>query len=92
MGMTFDTNRRDRILGATCLIVCPAISGLFLGFVAVLCTLPLDRGHSIAVGIVVGAITFLVNIAAISLTASTLHAGATRRARRAARETIDLAA
>jgi hypothetical protein len=63
-------SRQDRALGAACLIACPAISGLFLGLVAILYAYPAGSSHALALGSAVGGIAFVANALAICLTAS----------------------
>ena len=85
------SSRQDRALGVACLVACPAISGLFLGLVALVYAYPSDDGHAVVLGSLVGAITFAANALAIRLTASTVHGRAVRRARRAARHALQVA-
>jgi hypothetical protein len=72
------SSRHDRTLGVACLIACPAISGLFVGFVALLCVYPTRGGHAFVVGSLVGAVAFAANAIAICLTASSVHLHALR--------------
>jgi len=86
-----ESSRNDRALGIACLIGCPAISGLFLGLVAVVCAYPAGGGHTVVVGAVVAVVTCAANAIAICLTASGIHRNAVRRARYAARLTSVIA-
>jgi hypothetical protein len=70
----------DRLLGVVCLIACPTISGLFLGFVAGLCAFPVAGAHAITIGAIVGACAFTANAVAICLTAVAAEGRARRRA------------
>ena len=63
-------SREDRALGAACLIVSPAISGLFLGLVATACTYPTRGSNAFGFGSLVGAIAFAANLVAIYVVAS----------------------
>ena len=81
---SIDSSRHDRALGVACLIACPAISGLFLGLVALVCVSPTRGGHAFVFGSLVGAVAFAANAMVICLTASTIHGHAVRRARDAA--------
>ena len=85
------SSRHDRALGVACLVACPAISGLFLGLVALVYAYPSDGGHALVLGSLVGAITFAANALAICVTASTVHVHAVRRVRRAARQALEVA-
>ena len=71
----------DRVLGVACLVAFPAITGLFLGLVAIVAAYPTDGGHAVALGSLVGAIAFTANLVAICLTASGARVHAGRRAR-----------
>jgi len=71
----------DRALGVACLVACPAISGLFLGLIAVVGAYPTGGGHAVALGSLVGAVAFVANMVAICLTASATRVRAGRRAR-----------
>ena len=76
---TIASSRRDRALGTVCLVGCPAISGLFLGLVAALCTLAAGGGRAIVIGSLVAGIAFAANTLAICLTASAAPSHAVRR-------------
>ncbi len=76
--MKISSSRPDRLLGAACLVACPAISGVFLGLVAALCVSP--GGHAIAIGVLVGAGGFAANALAIGLTAFAVEHHARHRA------------
>jgi hypothetical protein len=81
--MNLDGSRHDRLIGAICVVVCPAISGVFLGLVAVLCVYPSGGDHAIKVGALVGCVALVANAFAICLTAATTESHAHRRAREA---------
>ena len=86
-----ESSRHDRAVGVACLVVCPAISGLFVGVVAIVCVSATGAGTALRLGSIVGVATFVANTLAICLTASTVHARALHRARRAARDAIEVA-
>ena len=86
---TIASSRRDRALGAVCLVGCPAISGLFLGLVAVLCTHATGGGRAIFIGSVVAGIAFAANALAICLTASAAHSHAVRQQDRIERDACE---
>jgi hypothetical protein len=90
--MTRIVGRRDRLVGAVCLVLCPAVSGIFLGLVALLCVYPSDGGHALGVGALVAVGGFAVNAMAICLAAVAAEGHARRRARRAAHEIAELVA
>jgi hypothetical protein len=83
------SRRQDRALGVACLIACPAISGLFLGLVAVVCAYPTHGGNAVTLGSLVGGITFAANALAICLTACIVHIHATRRTRHTMQHALD---
>jgi hypothetical protein len=89
--MTIGSRGHDRTLGVACLIACPAITGLFLGLVAIVCASPAADGNAVALGIRVGAIAFAVNAIAICFTACAQHLHAGHRARREAVIALDVA-
>jgi hypothetical protein len=68
--MNVDGRRHDRLIRALCLILCPAISGMFLGSVAILCVYPSAADHALEVGALVACAAFLANAFAICLTAA----------------------
>ena len=74
------SSRHDRILGLACLIACPAISGLFIGLVATVCTYPTRGGQALVFGSLVGALAFAANATAIYLTAVSAHFHSQREA------------
>jgi hypothetical protein len=73
-------DRHDRILGALCVVACPAITGAVLAVIVLLCLPPADAGHTFAVASRVGAGGFVVNLLAIAAVAVT-NDRAPRRAR-----------
>jgi hypothetical protein len=81
--MTIGSRRHDRMLGAACLIAFPAITGVFLGLVAIVCASP-TAGNAVGLGLRIGFIAFAVNAIAICLAACTQHLHASHRARREA--------
>jgi hypothetical protein len=83
--MSGDSGRHDRVLGIACLVLCPALTGLFLGLVAIVCAYPNNGGHAVALGTAVAVVAFAVNALAICVTATALHLQATRRDRQAVR-------
>jgi hypothetical protein len=76
-----ESRAHDRALGLACLIACPAISGLFLGLIAVVGAYPNGGGHAVALGSLVGGIAFVANVMAICLAAAAARGHAGRRAR-----------
>jgi hypothetical protein len=77
---TLESRGYDRVLGVACLVACPAISGLFLGLVAIVGAYPTDGGHAVALGSLVGGIAFAANLVAICLIAVAARVHAGRRA------------
>ncbi|HEY5012122.1 MAG TPA: hypothetical protein VIK61_05380 [Acidimicrobiia bacterium] len=75
------SSRNDRFFGAVCLVVCPMISGAFLGLVAALYVYPAASEHAIMIGALVGVSGFVTNAIAICLTAVAAERHAQRRAR-----------
>jgi len=80
-----ESSRSDRAVGVACLIGCPAISGLFLGLVAIVCAYPSGGSHTVVLGAVVAVVAFAANTIAICLTAFGIHRNAVRRTHDAAR-------
>ena len=87
--MSLQSSRHDRYLGLACLIACPAITGLFVGLIAIVSASPTGGVHAISVGARVGAAAFAVNALAICFTAAAIHASALRRAHQAARQVFE---
>jgi hypothetical protein len=79
--MSIPSSRNDRVLGAVCLVVCPMISGAFLGLVATLCMYPTESEHAITIGALVGVSGFVANAIAICLTAVAAEGRAHHHAR-----------
>lgn len=86
------SSRNDRVLGAVCLVVCPMVSGAFLGLVATLCVYPAVSQHAITIGVLVGVSGFVANAIAICLTAVAAEHHAQRRARDGGADAIARAA
>ena len=83
--MTSSRRANDRLLGAAYLVACPAISGVFLALIAVVCMYPTDGGHTFAVSALVGVSGFAVNGLAICITAVAAHAPTHLRSRHTSR-------
>lgn len=90
--MSLQSSRHDRFLGLACLVVCPAITGLFVGLIAVVSASPTGGVHAISVGARVGGVAFVVNALAICFTATAIHASAIHRAHQAAHHAAHQAA
>ncbi|MDQ1465928.1 MAG: hypothetical protein QOH10_343 [Actinomycetota bacterium] len=86
--MTSPRASNDRLLGAACLVACPAVSGVFLALIAAVCVYPTEGGHTFAVSALVGVSGFAVNALAICVTA-VAHAHTRVRSRHTSR-TLDV--
>lgn len=84
--MSLQSSRHDRFLGLACLVVCPAITGVFVGLIAIVSASPAGGVHAISVGARVGGVAFAANALAICLTAAAIPASAVRRAHQAAHQ------
>jgi hypothetical protein len=89
MGMDLDVRRRGSVIEAPRLVVCSAISGAFLGVIAILCVYPSGGRHALVVGAFVACGAFAANALVICVTAVVAKGRVRRRARRAMRDRLD---
>jgi hypothetical protein len=92
MGMDFDARRRGSVVTAPRLVACSAISGIFLGVVAILCVYPSGDRHALVVGGFVACGAFAANaLVVICVTAVVAEGRVQRRAGRALQDWLELA-
>src|SRR5450755_2289374 len=92
MGMDFDARRRGSVVTAPRLVACSAISGAFLGLVAMLCVYPSSGRHALVVGAFVACGAFAANaLVVICVTVVVAEGRLQRRAGRALQDWLELA-
>ena len=91
MGMDLDARRRGSPVGAPRLVVCSAISGVFLGVVAILCVYPSGGRHALVVGAFVACGAFTANALVVCVTAVVAQGRVQRRVGRAMQERREFA-
>jgi len=92
MGIDLDVRRRGSVVGAALgLVVCSAISGVFLGVVAILCVYPSGGRHALVVGGFVACGAFAANALVICLTVVAAEGRVQRRTGRAVRDWLEFA-
>jgi hypothetical protein len=91
MGMDHDVRRRGSVVEAPLLVVCSAISGVFLGVVAILCVYPSGGRHALVVGAFVACGAFAANTLVVCVTAVVAKGRVQRRAGRAMQDQLEFA-
>src|SRR5471030_1680978 len=91
MGMDLDARRRGSPAGAPGLVVCSAISGVFLGVVAILCVYPSGGRHALVVGAFVACGAFATNALVVCVTSFVANVRVQHRVCRAMQDRLELA-
>ena len=84
--MNLQLSRNDRLVGATCLVMVPVISGAVLGLIATVLMFLGGSNHAVVDGTLIAVGAFAINELGICLTAVVIEGYARRRARRAAHD------
>ena len=88
--MTSPPRQHDRLVGIACLVLCPLVSGIFFGAVAVVLLSPDGGVNALHVAALAAGLAFAANLIAICAVAAALEHSARHRAQSAVHEVFEL--